>query len=81
MLAGKVPASVVLHAAGIVEALRGELLAEGFRLRFFEVGSNDALTVRNDRLACTAKKIMQLREAQPKMRDGRKEWAKACTNE
>lgn len=54
----------MLLAAGTLEPLPGESLAGGSRLRFFEVGSNDAVTVRNDRLACTAKKNEQLRGAQ-----------------
>ena len=46
---------VGLVAIGIMETLCGESLAGGSRLRFFEAGSADADTVRNDRLACTAK--------------------------
>lgn len=75
--AGKLLASCVLLAAGIIEPLCSESLAEGSRLRFLEVGSDDAVTVRNDRLACTAKRNMQLRRGQKRTERRRKRMNKS----
>lgn len=73
VMAGKVLASGVLLAAGIMEPLPSESLAGGSRLRFFEVDSDEAGTVRNVRLACTAKKNVQLTAARKKRERWKKE--------
>ena len=56
VLVGRLPAPAVLVAAGMAEPMHGKSLAEVSRFRFFEVGKAEAVTVRNDRLACTAKR-------------------------
>lgn len=66
VLSGKL---LVLIAIGIVETVCGESVAGGSRLRFLEAGSADAVTVSNDRLACTAKNT-QLTGAQYKLERG-----------